>query len=191
MENGRRKGHQASVKITSACHYCGEHGHWIVKCPVRVRKNAERQRPQRASVAQSEDHTGDYLFSVGDCIAKSSCVWLVDSGTTQHMTYSKEYMRNYKVISPVDVHLADDGIVQAVGTGDIVMMMKIPRGIKKGVLTSVRHIPKLSGNRFSVGRFTKDVGPVTFERDGCFAETKGLRWKLGACEGKELFRLCM
>jgi transposase InsO family protein len=59
------------------------------------------------------------------------------------------------------------------------------------VLTSVWHIPKLSRNLFSVGRFTKDVGPVTFERDGCFAETKGIRWKLRACEGKGLFRLCM
>ncbi|KAG3254075.1 hypothetical protein PI124_g1314 [Phytophthora idaei] len=122
------------------------------------------------------------------------------------MTYSKEYMKNYKKISPVDVHLADDGVVQAVGTGDIVMSMKTrligalslslslsltPRGAKKGKLTSVWHIPKLSRNLFSVGRFTKDVGPVTFESDGCFAETKDLRWKLGAREGKGLFKLCM
>ncbi|OWY95848.1 Integrase, catalytic core protein, partial [Phytophthora megakarya] len=71
-----------------------------------------------------------------------------------------EYMKNYKKISPVDVHLADGGVVQAVGTGDIVM--------------------SLSRNLFSVGRFTKDVGPVIFESDGCFAETKGLKWKLGA-----------
>ncbi|KAG2793258.1 hypothetical protein PC129_g25371 [Phytophthora cactorum] len=107
-------------------------------------------------------------------------MWLVDSGATQHMTYSKEYMKNFKKITPVDVHLADDGVVQALGTGDIVMSMRTPRGMKKGVLTNVWYIPKLSRNLFSVGRFTKDVGPVTFESDGCFAETKGLKWKLGA-----------
>ena len=28
---------------------------------------------------------------------------------------------------------------------------------------------------FSVGRFTKDVGAVTFESEGCYAETKGLK----------------
>ena len=111
---------------------------------------------------------------------KSSDKWLVDSGATQHMTYSKEYMKNYKKMTPVDVHLADDGVVQAVGSGDIVMSMKTPRGIKKGVLTGVWHIPKLSRNLFSVGRFTKDVGRVTFKRDGCFAETKNIKWKLGA-----------
>ncbi|KAG2892077.1 hypothetical protein PC119_g24453 [Phytophthora cactorum] len=177
----------------SACHYCGEQGHWIAKCPARIRENAEQQRPQRANVAQSEDNFGNYLFSVGGNtgVSKSSGVWLVDSGATQHMTYSKEYMKKYKKISPVDVHLADDGVVEVAGTGGIVMSMKTPRGTKKGVLTSVWHIPKLSRNLFSVGRFTKDVRPATFENDGCFAETKDIKWKLGAREGKGLFKLCM
>ncbi|KAG6613824.1 Transposon-encoded protein [Phytophthora cinnamomi] len=186
-------GRQATANKASACHYCGEQGHWIAKCPVRIRENAERQRPQRANVAQSEDDSGDFLFSVGggSNTTKSNEVWLVDSGATQHMTSSKKFMRNYKKISPVDVHLADDGVVQAIGRGDIVMKMQTPRGVKKGVLTNVWHIPKLSRNLFSVGRFTKDVGPVTFESDGCFTETKGLKWKLGAREGKGLFKLSM
>jgi hypothetical protein len=51
--------------------------------------------------------------------------------------------------------------------------------------------PKLSRNLFSVGRFTKDVGPVTFERDGCFAESKSIKWKLGARAGKGRLKLCM
>ena len=63
--------------------------------------------------------------------------------------------------------------------------------MKKGLITSVWHIPKLSRNLFSVERFKKDVGPVTFKQDGCFAEVNGLRWKLGALKGKGLFKLCM
>ncbi|POM65545.1 Copia proteinlike putative [Phytophthora palmivora] len=155
--NGKSKGRQAQKN--SACHYCGKQGHWITKCPVRIRENAERQRPQRANVAGDDEDCGDYLFSVGGGTTK-----LVDSGATQHMTYSKEYMKNYKKMTPVDVHLADDGVVQAVGSGDIVMSMKTPRGIKKGVLT---------------------------KRDGCFAETKKIKWQLGAREDKGLFKLCM
>uniref|UniRef100_A0AAV1TPS2 Reverse transcriptase Ty1/copia-type domain-containing protein n=1 Tax=Peronospora matthiolae TaxID=2874970 RepID=A0AAV1TPS2_9STRA len=139
--------------------------------------------------AQDED-LGEYLFSVGGEVAKSSNVWLIDSGATQHMTCSKKFMKNYKVFNPADVHLADDGVVQAIGKGDIVMSMKTPRGTKKGVLTDVC-IPMLSRNLFSVGRFTKDVGPVTFETNGCFAKTKVVKWKLGAREGKWLFKLCM
>ena len=100
-------------------------------------------------------------------------------------------MKNYKKIARVDVHLADDGVVQAVGTGDIIMLMKTQHGMKKGVLTGVWHILKLSRNLFSVGRFTKDVGPVTFESDVCFAEAKSVKWQLGAAMGKGLFKLCM
>ncbi|KAG6615828.1 retrovirus-related pol polyprotein from transposon tnt 1-94 [Phytophthora cinnamomi] len=122
-------------------------------------ENAERQRPQRANVAQSEDDSGDFLFSVGggSNTTKSNEVWLVDSGATQHMTSSKKFMRNPQEDPPVDVHLADD----------------------------------VSRNLFSVGRFTKDVGPVTFESDGASRRRRVSEWKLGAREGKELFKLSM
>ena len=53
------------------------------------------------------------------------------------MSFSKRFMTNYKTIDPVNVHLADEGVVQAIGSGDIVMMMKTPSGAKKGVLTNV------------------------------------------------------
>uniref|UniRef100_A0AAV1U7L6 CCHC-type domain-containing protein n=1 Tax=Peronospora matthiolae TaxID=2874970 RepID=A0AAV1U7L6_9STRA len=91
--HSKRKGGRP-VQKASACHYCGEQGHWIAKCPVRIRENAERQRSQRASVAQVEEDSGDFLFSVDGDHGKLSEEWLVDSGATQHMTYSKEYMKN-------------------------------------------------------------------------------------------------
>uniref|UniRef100_A0AAV1V0D7 Retrovirus-related Pol polyprotein from transposon TNT 1-94-like beta-barrel domain-containing protein n=1 Tax=Peronospora matthiolae TaxID=2874970 RepID=A0AAV1V0D7_9STRA len=147
---------------TGGCHKCGKQGHWIAEYTSRIQEDAERHRFQRANMAQDE-HLGDYLFSVGDEVAKSSNVWLYDSGATQHMTSSKKFMKNYKVSNPVDVHLADDGDVQTVDKGDIVMSMKTPRGTKKGVLTDAWHIPMLSRNLFSVGRFNKDVGPVTLK----------------------------
>ena len=114
-DNSKRKERQTPLKTNSACHHCWEQGHWIAKCPVRLLEHVERQRPQRANIAQVEDDSDDFLFSVvrDARTTKSSCVWLVD------------------------------------------------------------------------------VGKVTFGRDGCFAEAKGLRWKLGVREGKGLFKLCM
>ena len=87
-DHNKRKGGRP-VQKASACHYCGEQGHWIAKCTVRIRENAERQRPQPAIVAQVEDESGDYLFLVGGENTKPSGAWLVDSGVTQHMNYSK------------------------------------------------------------------------------------------------------
>ena len=189
-----RKRNGRPVKKTDACNHCGKMGHWRAECPSRIQDNNgnPRQRFQRANVVRDED-PGEYLFSVGEAHSKSSpaSAWLIDSGATQHMSHTKVFMRNYKKIDPVDVHLADDGIVQAIGTGDIVMSMMTPSGTKKGVLTSVWHIPKLSRNLFSVGRFTKDVAPVTFDNNGCAVLLKGAKWTIGTRAGKGLFKLNM
>ena len=72
----------------------------------------------------------------------------IDSGATQHMSYSKRFMTKYKTIDPVDVYLADDGVVEAIGSDDVVMTMETPSGVKKGVLTNVWNIPKLTRNLF-------------------------------------------
>ena len=48
-------------------------------------------------------------------------MWLVDSGATQHMISSKTFMKTYKYFGPVDVHLADDGVVLPSEKGDFVM----------------------------------------------------------------------
>lgn len=164
MSDKKRNGRPA--KKTGACNYCGKMGHWIAECPSRIQDNNSnpRQRFQRANVVRDED-IDEYLFSVGE--AQDSSVWLIDSGATQHMSHSKMFMKNYKKIDPVNVHLADDGVVQAIGVGDIVMAMNTSSGMKKGLLKGVWHIPKLSRNLFSVGRFTKDVAPVTFDNKCC------------------------
>jgi len=193
-------------KKTGACNYCGKMGHWIAEYPSRIHDNADRQRPQRANVAHNQDEdSDDYLFAAGkvgkvgkvDKVGKGSSdgaknpTWLIDSGATQHMSYSKRFMTKYKIIDPVDVHLADDGVVQAIGSGHIVMMMKTPSGAKKSVLTNVWHIPKLTRNLFSVGRFTKDVAPMTFDTSVCYVNLKSQKWKIGERAGKGLFKLCM
>ena len=78
------------------------------------------------------------------------------------MTSLKKSMRNYKIYPPIDVHLADDGVVQVIGSSDIVMSIKTSLGVKKGVLTNVWQISMLSRNLFSVGRFTMNVWACCF-----------------------------
>uniref|UniRef100_A0AAV1UUE6 CCHC-type domain-containing protein n=1 Tax=Peronospora matthiolae TaxID=2874970 RepID=A0AAV1UUE6_9STRA len=67
--DNKRKARPA--KKTGACHTCGKQGHWIVECPSRIQKDAERHRFQRANIAQ-EQELGNYLFSVGCGKTKSS-----------------------------------------------------------------------------------------------------------------------
>lgn len=187
------------MKKTGACHNCGNIGHSMAECPFCIQENKERYQPQHAqdssdryrsqgvNVAQ-EDDSSNYLFPISEeTSVKSSDIWLVDSGATQHMTCSKKFMRNYKVFDAGDVYLADDRIVQAIGSGDIVVPMKTPQGMKKGVLANVQHILQLFRNLFSVGRFSKNVGPVTFTKDGCYRKARKAECKMKVREGKGLF----
>ena len=89
-----------------------------------------------SNIAQ-EQQFGDYIFSVGGGKSNSINMWLVDSGATQHMTNFKELIRRFKEFGPVDVHLADDGVAQAIGKGDIVMSMRTRQGVKKGDFKNV------------------------------------------------------
>ena len=61
----------------------------------------------------------DYLFVARDNIDghADASSWLTDSGVTQHMTCSKACLKNYRAIKPVQMHLADDGTVEAIGSG--------------------------------------------------------------------------
>ena len=151
-------------------------GHWIAEFSSRIHHNADRQRPQRANVVRNQDgDSGDFLFSVDNVSSSQSknTAWLIDSGATQHMPYSKEFMVDYKTIDPVIVHLEDDGVLEAIKSGNVGMTMKTPSDIKKGVLTNGWYIPKLSRNLFSVGRFTKDVALMTFNTRPCFVNLNG------------------
>ena len=64
-------------------------------------------------------------------------------------------------------------------------------GMKKGVLKGLWHIPKLSCNLFSAGRFTNDAAPVTFDSKYCSVLLKGNKWTIGTRAGKGLFKLNM
>ena len=46
--------------------------------------------------------------------------WIVDSGCSKHMSHVKSDFSNYKDFkTPLDVHLADESVVKAVGFGTV------------------------------------------------------------------------
>uniref|UniRef100_A0AAV1TQA7 CCHC-type domain-containing protein n=1 Tax=Peronospora matthiolae TaxID=2874970 RepID=A0AAV1TQA7_9STRA len=164
---GEKKRSGRLFNKTGACNYCGKMGHWIAECISRIHDNADRQcrsvRMWRTIKMKTRTISCLQLdWRATTTTASKKPAWIIDSGATQHMSFSKRFMTDYKTID-FNVHLADDAVMQAFGTGNVVMMMKTPSGAKKGVLTNVWHIPKLSRNLFSVGRFTKDVATLKFD----------------------------
>ena len=144
------------------------------------------------SARNRSNEDSDYLFMARDDVGghADASARLIDSGATQHITRSSACVKNCRAIKPVQVYLADNGTVEAIGCGDVEMVVvETASGPRKGVLTNVWHVLKLSRNLFSVSRFTEDVDPITFDVDKCFVNLKGASWTIGKRIGKRLFEL--
>ena len=85
----------------------------------------ERDNANQAKEKENANHVkedDDYAFATQNGPhSKSSCKWIMDSGATKHMTPHKEAFHSNEVISPRNVHLDDDSVVDAVGVGSIVV----------------------------------------------------------------------
>lgn len=172
------------------CNKCGELGHWANKCPRRAQGRNEFQA-NTAAIANASAHA-DYLFVTNEIdAANSNDEWFIDSGATHHMTNTKMNFVNYTVMNPVEIRLADDKCVRAVGHGDIVMVLPTPEGPKRGVLKNVWFVPNLARNLFSVSQFTQDSTQMNFVKNKCVMYKRGQSFNIGERFGKGLYRLNM
>jgi hypothetical protein len=51
--------------------------------------------------------------------------WIIDFGTTQHMTFEREWFITYESIIPQRVYMGDDTILEAIGNGSIKATMQV------------------------------------------------------------------
>ncbi|TYZ64328.1 hypothetical protein PybrP1_002784, partial [[Pythium] brassicae (nom. inval.)] len=122
VSNAMRKGHPA--KKTGACRHCSKQGHWIAECPLRNQENinGDRRRHVQAHLARDDtrvvESDNDYLFMTNGSVAGGS--------------------------ASASVRLADDGIVEAIGCGDVEMAMQTAQGLRKGMLTD--------GSKWTIGK---------------------------------------
>jgi len=94
------------------------------------------------------------LFSAAineDCF--NDCEWVINSGTSRHMSHDKTIFRNYSDFEiPETVGLGDGRSMQAYGSGKIRIRLKTDGGKKcmDTTMCDVLYVPKLSCNLFSV-----------------------------------------
>ena len=75
--------------------------------------------------------------------------WIIDSGATQHMTPHRQAFDTYEAISNCHVFLGDNGMVEAVGKGSILVEAQVKRRI---TIDDVLHLPKLHANLLLVSK---------------------------------------
>jgi hypothetical protein len=149
------------------CYGCGEESHVIRNCPQKKKKTQYRRNENQGKFDKSSKHnaapahgdtdkngdSGTNVFAVGLSVMKGDDYWIIDSGTSQHMTSSQDLLMNYQEFSePEPVVLGDGRSVHALGTGEIsitVLLGPKEKDERKSTMTKVLYVPKLAANLFS------------------------------------------
>ena len=115
-----------------------------------------------ASVSSFFAHSGNLANSVSAFHSQSNLPWIIDSGASDHMTYSSSLFSDYKPCSGQDkVKIADGTGSSVSGKGSIRITPSLP-------LSSVLHVPSFSNNLLSISRLTRELNcRVTFFPSHC------------------------
>ena len=145
------------------CFICSKSGH--IACHYWHKKDNVKNNANNAKV---EDVKKDHLFVVGDGACNTAMhKWLIDSGATQHMTSYKQAIHSYESISHQRLHLGDNGVVEAIGKGSMLVETCVDNKVKRICIHDVRHVPKLHTNLLSISKLIARGFNVHFKTMGC------------------------
>ncbi|CAJ2672130.1 unnamed protein product [Trifolium pratense] len=175
-------GHFASGCSKKFCNYCKKRDHIISDCPIRPPRRT--QRPVQAFHASTSSAVGPsitststdgalqseiiqqmvlYALSALGIQGKSSNVsrpWFLDSGASNHMTRSSEYLHNlHSYHGNQNIQITDGNALSITNVGDL-------NSDFRDVLVS----PGLASNLLSVGQLVDNNCNVNFSRDGCLVK---------------------
>jgi hypothetical protein len=170
---------------TRSCYGCGETGHIKLNCRFRHadRENCGRRGHTRAVCRQPAEKSERAAYAKGNaCVAytawRSSAVgqpsvWLVDSGSTQHITADKSRFTSY-------IKLKQPELIEGIGgepltaIGVVELHCKPSNGVGMVTLREVRHVPKARANLFALRRATDAGSKITIEGRLATFETNGV-----------------
>jgi len=178
--NSRREAR--GPKFAGRCNWCDKPGHMERFCWAKKKGEPKAAGREVANfwATISEDDNGICLL-VGDSLSEDKMqdsVWLVDSGASSHMTYSKDGMFDTEVVDE-NVTLGNNNIVQGVLRGKLKVQLATLEGAVPVILLNVLHVPELCYNLFSVGSVASGGGKVSFNPGTVLIETvRGIKLEL-------------
>ena len=166
------KTEECALVTNVKCWSCGENGHLKYQCKNNNNsfsnpRGRGRGRGKSYSRGKRNPQSSGFLAL---CANKSSTsdlkenVWVVDSGASCHMSAHKERMFNYVEEKTKSVKLADGGVLETKGIGDMYITIKN----KRVPIKNVMHIPNLSCNLLSVPQIVNKGFKVTFANSKCY-----------------------
>lgn len=122
----------------------------------------------------AESNYEESAFPVGEVRDDTKNEWLIDSGASRHMSPDEAIFTSYtKFEMPEKVAIADGRLVDAVGSGNIQISVKLNRQVqRKATLYDVLHVPALKQNLFSVKSATSKGMVVQFGHSRCWIKDR-------------------
>ncbi|XP_019433835.1 PREDICTED: uncharacterized protein LOC109340568, partial [Lupinus angustifolius] len=103
----------------------------------------------KEELEDKEDENPVLLMMITDQKDTSEEVWYIDSGCSNHMTGHRDWLVNFNPNKRSKVRFADNRLIQAEGTGDVVIRRNDG---KKAMLTDVLFVPNMKNNLISLGQ---------------------------------------
>jgi len=107
--------HKANEKL---CFYCKKPEHFVRNC--FEKKSDEKEKVNHAC----EDQEQMFVATLG-ANDHMTYDWIINSNTTQHMTFERKWFTTYESIVPWKVYMGDDTILEAIGKGNIKATMQV------------------------------------------------------------------
>ncbi|GAU34012.1 hypothetical protein TSUD_212730 [Trifolium subterraneum] len=150
----RGRGRGRTNKYLVQCYKCHKFGHYQNECPEWENANyCEIDEEEMLLMA-------DTSFN---CNTTKEEVWYLDSGCSNHMTGTREWMHDFNDKFTESVKLGDDSKMAVMGKGNV----KMNNGGKLHIITDVYYIPGLSSNLLSVGQLQQKNLTIVFKHDVC------------------------
>ena len=165
----RDKSRSKSRSNRPRCFHCKEKGHIRKDCPQRKRGSDKKESNGNASAAvvqesSDEEDKGDVLTV---STSGSANTWVMDTGASYHMTFSKELFTSFKEWNG-NVKLGDDEVLGVKGSGSV--QIKMHDGIVRSL--DAWYVPNLCKNLISLGTLDKQ-GYNFSGNDGQLRVSKG------------------
>ena len=133
----KSKGRSKSLgKGIRKCWKCGKAGHYKKDCRSKNVEKAKGYEDTPSTEAINSLEGGDvYLASTGNLSERDT--WMIDAGTSCHMTPHREWFCQYQKYNGGDVYLGDDSPTSIIGCGGCKMVrgsMVLMRGVRYGTL---------------------------------------------------------
>jgi hypothetical protein len=158
---GRGRGRQSKALVE--CYKCHKLGHSRNECPDwEENVNYAEYKDDEETLLMA--HSGSY-----DAVEKA---WYLDSGCSNHMIGTKNWLFNFDESFRESVKLGNDSKMAVMGKGNIILSIEG----KIHVITDVYYLPGLTNKLLSVGQLQQKGLTIVFRNNVCqqFHDEKGL-----------------